>query len=112
MTLITKYLSLLMLVITFGFFNSVSYAEETSQASSEIIAHLNQALPFLENGDVANATAHIKFARRVSNKMAGDSADLKKAKNMLFKALKYSKEGAPKKSIKMIQKTIALFEKL
>jgi len=111
MKLVAKYLSLAMLIITLGFFNSAAYAEASQQAS-EIIGHLNQALPFLQNGDVANATTHIKFARRVSNNMNGDSAELKKAKNTLFQVLKYSKQGAPEKSIEAIKEAIALFEKL
>ncbi len=111
MKLVTKYVGLVLLVMTLGLFNSAAFAEGSQQAS-EIIGHLNQALPFLQNGDVANATAHIKFARRVANNMAGDSPELKKAKNILFQSLKYSKQGAPEKSIAAIKEVIALFEKL
>ncbi len=111
MKLVTKYLSLVMLIITLGLFNSAAYAE-ASPAASEIIGHLNQALPFLQNGDVANATTHIKFARRVSNNMKGDSPELKKAKNVLFQVLKYSKQGEPEKTIEAIEEAKALFEKL
>jgi len=114
MSFVQKYSSLIMLIISLGLFNTASWAEEGKAPASptEVISHLNSALVFLKNGDVANATTHIKFARRISNSMTGDSPDLKAAKSTLFKALKYSKEGAPEKSTEEINNTIELFQKL
>ncbi len=114
MSFVKQYSSLILLILSIGLFSTASWAEE-SQApagASEIIAHLNNALPFLKNGDVANATTHIKFARRISNSMKGDSSDLKTAKSTLFNALKSSKMGDPVKSAEEIEKAITLFQKL
>lgn len=115
MSFVKQYSSLLVLLLSLGLTSTASWAEESQAPAagpSEIIAHLNNALPFLKNGDVANATTHIKFARRISNSMTGDNADLKAAKGTLFKALLYSKKGDPDKSTEEINKTIALFQKL
>jgi hypothetical protein len=113
MTFIKKYSSLIILTLSLGLFNTASLAEESQAPGiSEIISHLNSALPFLKNGDVANATTHIKFARRISNRMTGDSPDLKAAQNTLFNALKHSKEGDPEKSAEKINSAIELFQKL
>ncbi len=103
-----------MLILALCLFNTASWAEESKAAANpaEVISHLNNALVFLKNGDVANATTHIKFARRITMSMTGDSPDLKAAKTTLFKALKYSKEGAPEKSTEEINNTIELFQKL
>lgn len=114
MSFVKKYTSLIMLILSLGLFNTASWAEENQATAgpSEVIAHLNQALPFLKNGDVANATTHIQFARRISDNMTSDNPDLKTAKNTLFQALKYSKQGKPEKSIEKVNETIELFQKL
>ena len=115
MSLIKKYFSLLALLVTLGLFTTASWAEESQAPAggpAEIISHLKQALPFLENGDVANATAHIKLARRMANEMNDSSPQLKAAKNSLFQALVQSKKGNPKKSITEINSSIESFQKL
>jgi len=114
MSFVKQYSSLILLILSLGLTSTASWAEESQAPArvSEIVSHLNSALPFLKNGDVANATTHIKFARRISNSMKGDNSDLKAAKKTLFEALKSSKEGNPEKSAEEIKKAIALFQKL
>ena len=70
----------MLFILPLGLFNNVCWAEEdnapvakTSSSSSDVIYHLDKATPFLENGDVANATAHIKHARTAVQDIPGDS---------------------------------------
>ncbi len=118
MTIFKKYFTIILFILPLGLFNNVSWAEEgeapapVAQASaSDVIAHLNKAIPFLKNGDVANATTHIKMARSTFLAMPGsDSPKLKSVKSDLFNALVHSKKGHPEKSLDAVNKAIATLQ--
>lgn len=118
MTIFKKYFTIMLFILPLALFNNVSWAEEgkapVAQASaSDAIGHLNKAIPWLENGDVANATTHIKLARAaVENMPGGDSPALKSAKSSLLSALIHSKQGHPEQSIEAINKAIESLQTL
>lgn len=110
MTIFKKHITLTLFILSLGLFNNVSWAEETEApvtkaSSSDVINHLNKAITWLENGDVANATTHIKMARTTVDDMA-ETPNLKSVKSSLISALIHSKKGHPEKSIEAINKAI------
>ncbi|MGR9099956.1 MAG: hypothetical protein ACU826_05245 [Gammaproteobacteria bacterium] len=114
MTIFKKSIAIMLFILPLGLFNNVSWAEEVEAAApaatvtaGDVINHLNKAIPWLENGDVANATRHIKLAREAIAGIEGDSPELKSAKNSLVSALVHSKKGHPQQSIEAINKAIA-----
>lgn len=117
MTIFKKYFTIMLFILPLGLFNNVSWAEDevivATASVSDVIGHLNKAISYLDNGDVANATAHIKIARRnVEDMPDGESPGLKSVKSSLISALIHSKKGHPKKSIEAINKTIKSLQAL
>lgn len=109
MTNVKKNLAVLLFILPLCLFNTSSWAKEAKAAATpaEVIAHLNKAMPFLENGDVANGTTHIRMARNACKTMPHDDAGMKSVLNELTMALIHSKKGHPKPSIEAINKAIA-----
>ncbi len=118
MTIFKKFFTIMLFLLPLGLFTNVSWAEEgkapVAQASaSDAIAHLNKAIPWLEKGDVANGTTHIKMARAIVGSMpSSDNPDLKSAKSSLVNALIHSKQGHPEQSIEAINKAIVSLQAL
>ncbi|MEE9354492.1 MAG: hypothetical protein V3U75_02785 [Methylococcaceae bacterium] len=116
MTNVKKYLAAVMLIFTFGILQSTAWAEKAAApapaTAAEVITHLDAAMPFLENGDVANGTTHIRMARSACKTMSHEGEGMKSVLSDLTQALIHSKKGHPGPSMEAINKAKATLESM